>query len=109
MAKQRIVLKVARTPIEMNIDSEKEEVYRLAEHKVNELLVALEQSFGDRLSTQGRLSIAALQFCIGYVELSRQNELNSEDLAALDALSQRMDKHLNRIKPHKGESSATKK
>lgn len=109
MAKQKIILKVAQTPVKMTIDSEKEEVYRLASKAVNEYISALEQKFGDNYSAQERLSIAALKFCIGYVEISRQNELSSDDLAALDALSQRMDKHLNRIKPHKSEASVSKK
>jgi ribosome-associated translation inhibitor RaiA len=38
--------------------------------------------------------------------MARQNELDSDDVAALDALSQKMDKHLNRITPRKKSASS---
>lgn len=105
---QKITLKVARKPYSLNIPIEKEEVYRLAEREVNAYISKWEKMFGDNCNLQDCLALTALQFCINNISMTRQSELSSEDLDALDALSQRMDKHLNRIAPHK-RSGATKK
>jgi cell division protein ZapA len=102
MAKQKIHLKVGGKPYQMNIDSDKEEIYRLAEREVNSTIVKLQNVFGESFSLQDCLAITALQLSINNITLTKQNELGSEDLEALDALSQRLDKHLNKIaKPAK--------
>lgn len=98
---QKITLKVARKPYSLNIPSEKEEVYRLAEREVNAYISKWEKIFGDNSNIQDCLALTALQFCINNISITRESELSSEDLEALDALSQRMDKHLNRIAPPK--------
>ncbi len=97
MAKQKIHLKVGGKPYQMNIDSDKEEIYRLAEREVNAAIVKLQNVFGDNFSLQDCLAIAALQLSINNITITKQNELGNEDLEALDALSQRLDQHLNRI------------
>lgn len=108
MAKQKITLKVAHKHYSLTIDSEKEEIYRLAEREVNAFISKWEKAYGENINIQDCLAFTALQFCINNISITRQNELSGEDLEALDALSQRMDKHLNRIKPQKG-STASKK
>ena len=97
MAKQKINLRVAGKAYQMNIDSEKEEVYRLAEREVNAHVSELQQSFGEKVSVQDCLAITALRYSINSIAISRQNEMSDDDLKALDALSQRLDKHLNRL------------
>lgn len=104
MAKQKINLKVAGKAYSLTIDSEKEEVYRLAEREVNTNVGKLQKTFGDSFSVQDCLAITALQLGINNIALTRENNLADDDLAALDALSQKLDKHLNRIArlPRKG-------
>ena len=97
MAKQKIHLKVGGKPYQMNIDSDKEEIYRLAEREVNAAIVKLQNVFGESFSLQDCLAIAALQLSINNITITKQNELGDDDLQALDALSQRLDKHLNKI------------
>ena len=97
MAKQKIHLKVGGKPYQMNIDSDKEEIYRLAEREVNAAIVKLQNVFGDSFSLQDCLAIAALQLSINNITITKQNELGNDDLQALDALSQRLDQHLNKI------------
>ncbi len=97
MAKQKIHLKVGGKPYQMNIDSDKEEIYRLAEREVNAAIVKLQNVFGESFSLQDCLAIAALQLSINNITITKQNELGNDDLQALDALSQRLDKHLNKI------------
>jgi cell division protein ZapA len=97
MAKQKIHLKVGGKPYQMNIDSDKEEIYRLAEREVNAAIVKLQNVFGESFSLQDCLAIAALQLSINNITITKQNELGNDDLQALDALSQRFDQHLNKI------------
>ena len=95
MAKQKINLKVAGKAYSLTIDSEKEEVYRLAEREVNANVGKLQKTFGESFSVQDCLAITALQLGINNIALTRENNLADDDLAALDALSQKLDKHLN--------------
>ena len=97
MAKQKINLKVAGKAYSMTIDIEKEEVYRLAERELNANISRLQKTFGEGCDIKDCLAISALQFCINNIAISRQNELESDDMKALDKLSQRLDKHLNRL------------
>ena len=100
MAKQKINLKGAGKAYSLTIDSDKEEVYRLAEREVNTNLATLQKTFGENFDLKDCLAITALQLSINNIAITRQNELESDDMKALDALSQRLDKHLNRL-PHK--------
>ncbi|MBO5216232.1 MAG: cell division protein ZapA [Alistipes sp.] len=97
MAKQKINLKVANKAYSLTIDSEKEEVYRLAEREVNANISRLQKTFGENCDIKDCLAISALQFCINNIAFTRQNEVESDDMKALDALSKRLDKHLNRL------------
>lgn len=104
MAKQKINLKVAGKAYSLTIDSEKEEIYRLAEREVNDNASKLQKTFGNSVTMQDCLAITALQLSIDNIAMTRQGQPDSDDLRALDALSQRMDRHLNRLpRPsHKG-------
>ena len=101
MAKQKINLRVAGKAYQMTIDSDKEEVYRLAERDVNANVGEVQRNFGDKMSLQDCLAITALLYGINSIAISRQNEMSDEDLKALDTLSQRLDKHLNRLSTSK--------
>lgn len=106
MAKQKINLRVGGKAYQMNIDSDKEEIYRLAEREVNASVGKYQKIFGDNFTMQDCLAIAALQLSITNITITKQNELGDEDLEALDALSRRLDKHLNRIPRKSGEKAA---
>ena len=101
MAKQKINLRVADKPYSLTIDSDKEEVYRLAEREVNANLANLQKAFGDNFDIKDCLAITALQLSINNIAITRQNELESDDMKALDALSRRLDQHLNRLPRNK--------
>ena len=47
MAKQKINLRVKEKAYQMTIDSDKEEIYRLAEREVNANIAKLEKAFGE--------------------------------------------------------------
>ena len=70
---------------------------RLAEREVNANISRLQKTFGENCDIKDCLAISALQFCINNIAFTRQNEVESDDMKALDALSKRLDKHLNRL------------
>ncbi|MBQ7964240.1 MAG: cell division protein ZapA [Alistipes sp.] len=94
---QKIPLRLAGKAYGLEIAPEKEEIYRMAEREVNASVNKWQKAFGDNFSVQDCLAIAALQLCINNISIARQSELSDEDTQALDALSQRLDKHLNRM------------
>lgn len=94
---QKIHLRLAGKAYGLEIAPEKEEIYRMAEREVNASVSKWQKAFGDNFSVQDCLAIAALQLCINNISIARQSELSDEDTQALDALSQRLDKHLNRM------------
>ncbi len=94
---QKIHLRLAGKAYGLEIAPEKEEIYRMAEREVNASVSKWQKAFGDNFSIQDCLAIAALQLCINNISITRQSEVSDEDMEALDALSQRLDKHLNRM------------
>lgn len=106
--KQKIHLKVAGKAYEMSITPDKEEIYRMAESEVNASVTKLRKTFGDTVTTEDCLAITALQLCINGITIARQSQIGDEDMAALDALSQRLDKHINRIPVAKPEGAKKK-
>ena len=84
MAEQKITLKVARKPYSLTIDSDKEEIYRLAEREVNAYIGKWEEAFGDNINIQDCLVFTALQFCINNITITRQNGISDEDIEALE-------------------------
>ena len=96
-SKQKIRLRVSGRFYEMDIAPEKEEVYRLAEKQVNTNVGKLQKTYGESVSAQDCLAITALQFAIDNIAIARQNQLSDDDMKALDELSQKLDRHLNRI------------
>ena len=99
---QKIRLRVAGRVYEMNIAPEKEEVYRLAEKQVNANVGKVQKTYGESVSVQDCLAITALMFAIDNIAIARQNQLSDNDLKALDELSQKLDRHLNRTPRNKG-------
>ena len=87
MAQQAITLKLAGKSYSLNIDSEKEEMYRLAEREVNSYLAAIKQNNFKNWTDQDYLSMAALKFAIANVDMRQSRELGDEDLKHLGRLS----------------------
>lgn len=91
MAQQAITLKIAGKSYSLNIESEKEEVYRLAEREVNNYLAAIKQNNFKNWTDQDYLSMAALKFAIANVDMRQSRELGDEDLKHLGRLGEELD------------------
>jgi len=98
MAQQAITLKLAGKSYSLNIDSEKEEMYRLAEREGNSYLAALKQNNFKNWTDQDYLSMAALKFAIANVDMRQSRELSDEDLKRLGHLGEEIDAYLNALK-----------
>lgn len=97
MAQQAITLKIAGKSYPLNIESGKEEAYRLAEREVNAYLASIKQKNFKGWAEQDYLSMAALKFAIANVALRQSREVGSEELQQLDRLSHEMDEYLNTL------------
>lgn len=97
MAQQAITLKIAGKSYSLNIESEKEEVYRLAEREVNNYLAAIKQNNFKNWTDQDYLSMAALKFAIANVDMRQSRELSDEDLKHLGRLGEELDAYLNTL------------
>ena len=93
MAQQAITLKIAGKSYSLNIESEKEEVYRLAERD----LAAIKQNNFKNWTDQDYLSMAALKFAIANVDMRQSRELGDEDLKHLGRLGEELDAYLNTL------------
>ena len=97
MAKQAITLKIAGKSYPFNIESGKEEMYRLAEREVNNYLAAIKQNNFKNWTDQDYLSMAALKFAIANVDMRQSRELGDEDLKHLGRLGEEIDAYLNTL------------
>ena len=95
MGKQAITLKIAGIGIPLTIDSEKEEVYRLAEREINNYLTLIRKDNIPGWTDNHYLVMAALRFAITSVNQRRRRETDNDDLRRLEALSTEIDAYLN--------------
>ena len=101
MAKQAITLKVAGRSYAFDIESDKEEMYRLAEREVNTYLARIMQKRYENWSEKDYLSMTALKSAIATVEMRQSREVGDEDLKRLHRLDERIDAYLNELEPEK--------
>ena len=97
MAQQSITLKIAGKSYSLNIDREKEEVYRLAEREVNNYLKQIMKMKFQKWESQDYLSMAALKFAINTIDLIKNREVGADDLNELKALDSEIDTYLNTL------------
>lgn len=97
MAKQAITLKVAGKSYSFDIESGKEEMYRLAEREVNTYLALIRQKKFENWTDKDYLSMAALKFAIANVEMRQSREVGTEELKQLRALGEEVDSYMNTL------------
>lgn len=97
MAKQAITLKVAGKSYSFDIESGKEEMYRLAEREVNTYLTLIKQRKFEHWADMEYLSMTALHFAIANVEMRQNREIGDEDLKRLKQLDEKLDNYLNAL------------
>ncbi len=97
MAKQAIKLKVAGKSYAFGIESEKEELYRLAEREVNKFLTEIKGRRYTNWVDADYLAVTALNFAIDKVQMRRSGEVSTDELKRLRALEKSVDDYLNEL------------
>ncbi|MBQ3083342.1 MAG: cell division protein ZapA [Alistipes sp.] len=95
MEKQAITLKIAGRSYPLNIDREKEEVYRLAEREVNAYLAQIKQNNIKNWEETDYLAIVALNFAISAVNMRRSREGGDEEMKRLAHLEEELARYLD--------------
>ena len=98
MSERRLDIKldIAGKTYPMNIDARKEEIYRLAARRINDLLTSARKSRVDGFEIQDYLAIVAVDLMISNIRLERQNGVEEEELKTLSELAERLSKHLEK-------------
>ena len=95
MAQQEITIRIAGISLPLTIESEKEEVYRLAERSVNNYFSEIQAKKLKDWTDKHYLAMTALRFAINSVRDRRRTETDDDDLRRLEALSAEIDTYLN--------------
>ena len=98
MAKQNITLKIIGKPYSLSIDSEKEELYRLAERELNAYVTRIEQAHFKGFSKEDCLAMAAFQIAVAKLSLAQSREVGDEDVRALAALGGEVESYLDALR-----------
>lgn len=97
MAEQSITLKIAGKSYPLNIESGKEELYRLAERELNGYLKQIKQKRFQNWTDSDYVAMTALKFAITNVTLRQSRETGSEELQRLERLEREVDGYLNEL------------
>lgn len=95
MAQQAIKLKIAGKSYSFKIESEKEELYRLAEREVNNYVASIKQNNFQGWTDQDYLVMAALKFAITTTDMRQSREVSDDERKRLERLSNEIDIYLN--------------
>lgn len=79
------------------IDSEKEELYRLAEREVNNNLISIRQQNIKDWSNVDYMGMTALKFAIENVNMRQSHNVDSEELKRIEQTVKEIDDYLNTI------------
>ncbi len=97
MGKQSINLVVAGSSYPFTIDSDSEEVYRLAEREVNFLTAEFQRHNIKNFTIKDYLAMAALKLAIVNINAKRDGSLMQEDVDALRTIKEQIDSYLNSL------------
>ncbi len=101
MGKQAINLILAGKNYSFTIDSEAEEVYRLAEREVNNYVAEYEKYNIKGFATKDYLAMTALKLAITNINSKRAGSLQQEDVEALSGIRESIDSYLNGLEGEK--------
>ncbi len=97
MSKQAINLVLAGSNYSFTIESEAEEIYRLAEREVNHLTAEFQQHNIKEFTVKDYLAMAALKLAIVNINAKREGSLQQEDVDALKSIREQIDGYLNSL------------
>ena len=95
--KQNITLRICGKAYAFTIDSEKEEVYRIAAEAVNSQVSEYAKHAIKDYSAKDYLALAAFKFARDGIVLSQSREVGNEDVKELGKISDKISEYMNRL------------
>ena len=92
--KSTIPLIVAGKEYLVTIDESRKELFKLAERRVNNAILNFEKRSTTEYSKYDIVALVALDFAISNIKLRQQGAVESDELAALKQIEERIDKYL---------------
>lgn len=94
--KRAITITIAGKEYPFVIEPSKSELFKLAERRVNNTILKLEKRGIADYSRSDLVALAALDLALTNTKLRQQTEVESEDIARLNELNQKIDMCLNK-------------
>ncbi len=98
MGKQAINLILAGNNYSFTIESEAEEVYRLAEREVNGYVAEFQRHNIKEFTVKDYLAMTALKLAIVNINSKREGSVQSAEIDALTSIKELIETHLNDLK-----------
>ncbi|MFR9649805.1 MAG: cell division protein ZapA [Rikenellaceae bacterium] len=95
--KQRITIKIAGKSYPMTIERGNEELYRLAERRLSEMITTIEQQKIVDFSTQDNIAIASFMLAVDSIDFQRKGSVTDEDREHIERLNGELDDYLNEL------------
>lgn len=95
--KQNIKLRICGKDYPFGIDPEKEELYRIAARRVNEMVTQCAQRSIEDYTVKDFLALTALNFALDGIVRDQSLEVGSEDVKELGRLSDKITDFMNRL------------
>lgn len=93
--KQNITLRICGKDYALTIDSEKEEIYRIAAEMVNTQVSEYAKHSIEDYTTKDYLALAAFQFARDSIVMSQSREVGNEDVKELGKISDKISEYMN--------------
>ncbi len=101
MGVEEIKITIAGKSYKLNIDSTKRELYLLAERNVNSSILKFQKQNFDGFKLQDAIALAAFELSVANINIRQQSELDSEDVATLKSIDERVASYLNDLRHEK--------
>ncbi len=101
MGVEEIKITIAGKSYKLNIDNSKRELYLLAERNVNSAILKFQKQNFEGFGRQDAIALAAFELAVANINIRQQNEIESEDVAALKAIEARVADYMNDLRLEK--------
>ncbi|MFI3247550.1 MAG: cell division protein ZapA [Rikenellaceae bacterium] len=101
MGAEEIKITIAGKSYKLNIDSAKKELYLLAERNVNSSILKFQKQNFEGFKLQDAIALAAFELAVANINIRQQSEIESEEIAALKAIDEKVANYLNDLRQEK--------
>lgn len=101
MGLEEIKITIAGKSYKLNIDKTKRELYLLAERNVNSSILKFQKQNFEGFKLQDAIALAAFELAVANINIRQKSEVESEEIAALKAIDERVAEYLNDLRHEK--------